>query len=186
NGITRDILALIHIPLLVIHILLPLCLNGTRCPLIWFARGYIPRLIGSLILAIYISFVSKILHTSYFYPVLIVLFCLNEAFMYLMTVSCIGFYARISEPRIAGTYMTLLATVSNLGHSLSSTLVLYIANWLPKSYAYSIEVGTCVLLGFIWIVLAWRTIIRLDALPIEEWYLECSLIKINHSISVEI
>ncbi|CAF1553411.1 unnamed protein product [Rotaria sp. Silwood1] len=129
---------------------------------------------------------SQILHTSYFYPVLIVLLCLNEALVYLMTVSCIGFYARISEPRIAGTYMTLLGTISNLGHSLSSTLVLYIANWLPKPYAYSIEVGTCILLGFIWIGLTWRIIRRLDALPVEEWYLEPSLLMINHSTSEEI
>ncbi|CAF1184989.1 unnamed protein product [Rotaria sp. Silwood1] len=108
------------------------------------------------------------------------------ALVYLMTVSCIGFYARISEPRIAGTYMTLLGTISNLGHSLSSTLVLYIANWLPKPYAYSIEVGTCILLGFIWIGLTWRIIRRLDALPVEEWYLEPSLLMINHSTSEEI
>ncbi|CAF1024822.1 unnamed protein product [Rotaria sordida] len=185
-GITRDTLALMHIPLLIIHILLPLCLNETRCPLLWFARGYIPRLIGSSILAIYIFFVSNILDKSYFYPVLIFLLCLNETLVYLMTVSSIGFYARISEPRIAGTYMTLLATISNLGHSLSSTLVLYIANWLPKSYAYSIEVGTCILLGFIWIGLTWRIIKRLDALPVEEWYLKPSLLVINHSISEEI
>ena len=185
-GITRDTLALLHIPLLAIHILLPLILNETRCPLKWFARGYIPRLIGSLILAIYIFFISKTFHTWYFYPILVILLCLNETLVYLMTVSCIGFYARISEPRIAGTYMTLLATISNLGHSLSSTLVLYIANWLPKSYAYSIEVGTCILLGFIWIGLTWRIIRRLDALPVEEWYLESSLLMFSHSVPEEI
>ena len=70
--------------------------------------------------------------------------------------------------------MTLLATISNLGHNLSSTLALYIANWLPKPYAYSIEVGTCFILGFIWTGLTWKMLRRLEELPVEEWYLKSS------------
>ncbi len=82
-----------------------------------------------------------------------------------MIVSRIGFYAQISEPHIAGTYMTLLATISHLGQSFLLTLVFYIASWLPKSHAYSIEVGGSFLLGLMWIGLFWRTIRRLDKLP---------------------
>jgi hypothetical protein len=164
-----------NIPSFVIHIVVPVCLSRTRRPLLWFARGYIPRLFGCLILAIYIYFTPQILHTSYFYPVLIVLLCLYEIFVYLMLGAYLGFYARISELHIAGTYMTLLVTISNLGKSLSSTLVLYIANWLPKSHAYSIEVGACLILGSIWICITWRIMIRLDKLPIKEWYLKSSL-----------
>lgn len=143
-------------------------------PLRWFAYGYISRLISVVILAIYIYFIPDIIDTSYFYPVLIILFCINQAVLYIMVVSRVGFSARISEPRIAGTYMTLLATISNLGQSFMSTSVLYIASWLPKSHAYSIEVVGCVILGFIWIRFFWRTLRHLDKLPAEEWYLKPS------------
>jgi hypothetical protein len=163
-----------NIPLFVIHIIIPICLSRTRRPLIWFARGYIPRLIASLILAIYIYFTPQMLHRSYFYPVLTVLLCLNEICVYLMVVSYIGFYAKISELHIAGTYMTLLVTISNLSNSLTSTLVLYIANWLPKAHVYSIEVASCTVLGIIWIGLTWRRMKRLSELPVEEWYLNPS------------
>jgi hypothetical protein len=156
----------------VIHIVVPLCLNETRCPLLWFCRGYILRLFGSVLLAIYIFFIPQIVHQSYFYPVLIILLCVNESFIYIKVASCIGFYARISEPRIAGTYITLLTTISNFGHNLASTLALYIANWLPKGHAYSIEVGTCFILGFIWIGMTWDILRRLDKLPVEEWHLK--------------
>jgi PAT family acetyl-CoA transporter-like MFS transporter 1 len=171
-GITRDTIALMNIPIVLIHILVPLYMSNIQDPLMWFARGYIPRLIGCVILAIYILIIPQIIHTRYFYPILLGLLCLNEILVFVMVVSRIGFCARISEPHIAGTYMTLLATISNLGHSILSTLVFYTANWLPKSHAYTIEVGGCFLLGLIWIGLFWDTIKRLDTLPVDEWYLK--------------
>lgn len=164
-----------NIPLLVVHIIVPLCLSGIQRPIIWFAGGYIPRLIGSFALATYMFFTPQIIFTPYFYPVLIIFLCLNETFVYIITVSRCGVYAKVSDPRFAATYMTLLATISNLGQSISSTSVLYIANWLPKPHAYSIEVGVCIILGLIWISLIWRLMSRLDALPVQEWYLKLSL-----------
>lgn len=171
-GISRDTLVLLRIPLIFVNILIPLCMNEIQHPLRWFTRGYILRLLISLLLAIYIFFTKQILHTWYFYPILLILLCLNEAVLYIMIVSRVGFYARISEPRIAGTYMTLLAALSNLGHSLLSTSVLYIANWLPKSQAYFIEVGICLFLGSIWITFSRHTMKHLERLPVNEWYLE--------------
>lgn len=153
---------------------MPLCLNRIRYPFTWFARGYILRLFASVILAIYIFFVPQILHTTYFYPMLIIVLCLYESSVCVIVSSGVGFYARISEPRIAGTYMTLLLTMANVGLNLSSTLALYIANWLPKAHSYSIEVAACFILGCIWIKLAWKLIIHLDGLPVETWHLSSS------------
>ncbi|CAF1269075.1 unnamed protein product [Rotaria sp. Silwood1] len=145
-GITRDTIALLNIPPVAIHIVVPLFMSQIQRHLQWFAYGYIFRLISAVVLAIYIYFIPDIVQRSYFYPVLIILFCVNQAAVYMMVVSRVGFSARISEPQIAGTYMTLLATISNLGQSFMSTLVLYIASWLPASHVYSIEVAGCVLL----------------------------------------
>ncbi|UJR11519.1 hypothetical protein I4U23_015700 [Adineta vaga] len=174
-GVTRDTIALMNIPLLIIHIIVPLCLSQTRSPLKWFAWAYIPRLFASILLAIYIFFTPQLLFKPHFYPLLLMFICLNEGLCYLLKASRIGVYARVSEPRIGGTYMTLLATISNLGQSLSSTIVLYVAEWLPKQHAYSIQVAACFILGFLWIGLMWRMIIRLDALPVEEWHLKPKL-----------
>jgi hypothetical protein len=65
-----------------------------------------------------------------------------------------------------------LGTISHLGQILSSTIVLYVAEWLPKRHAYSTEVAACFVLGMVWIGLLWRTTHPLNALPIDEWHLK--------------
>lgn len=149
-------------------------MSNIKNPLIWFSKSYIPRLFVSIILGIYILLIPKIIDKYYFYPILIILLCLNEILLFIMIVSRVGFYARISESNIGGTYMTLLATISNLGHSILTTLILYIANLLPKSHAYIILVTLCFIFGFIWIKLFSNTIKHLDKLPIDQWYLKSS------------
>ncbi|CAF0978227.1 unnamed protein product [Adineta ricciae] len=171
-GTTRDTLALISVPLIAIRIVTPVCLRKTRRPLVWFTRAYIPRLTAGLILTIYIFFTPQLLHTSAFYPGLILFLALHDTVVCLMSVSLFGFFAHVSEPRIGGTYMTLLATLHNLGNALSSTVVLYSAEWLPKSYSYSIEVGVCAILGLIWIASMWRMVRGLGELPVNDWYLK--------------
>lgn len=159
-------------PLFIVNIIVPIIFRKTRRPLIWLCRGYIPRLFVCVLLAIYVYLTPKMIQTSYFYPILILLFCLNEIFVSTMSLSIVGACAKISELSIAGTYMTLLVTITNLGGSVSSSIALYAANWLPKLHAYSIEVAICLVLGLIWIVLTYRLFRRLDALPVEQWHLK--------------
>ena len=45
-----------------------------------------------------------------------------------MFVATMGFHARISDPVMGGTYMTLLNTVSNLGSKWPGTLVLWLVD----------------------------------------------------------
>jgi len=56
-----------------------------------------------------------------------------------MFVAVMAFHAKISDPTIGGTYMTLLNTVSNLAGQWSSTMVLWFVD--PFSY-YSDCEGT--------------------------------------------
>jgi len=99
------------------------------------------------------------------------LFVINETIIYLQLVARVGFYAQVSEPRIGGTYMTLVSTLGNIGQSVSSSAVYYSANWLPTKHAYSIEVAVCTVIGIIWLLLTWRMMHRLQALPVHKWYL---------------
>lgn len=47
-----------------------------------------------------------------------------------MTLTSMAFYASISDPKIGGTNMTLLATISNLGNAWSKTGALWLIELL--------------------------------------------------------
>ncbi len=56
--------------------------------------------------------------------------------------------------------MTLVSTLGNIGQTVSSSFVLYVADWLPKQHAYSIEVIGCTVIGIVCLLLTWRMIHR--------------------------
>ena len=171
NGMSRETLGLITMPLVVVKFIVPFILSQTNRPLIWFARLYLPRLLICALIGVYVYFTSQLIKFPYvFYSILIGLFIVNETIIYLQLVARVGFYAQVSEPRIAGTYMTLVSTLGNIGQILSSSVVLWVANWLPKKYAYSIEVAGCTVIGVVWFSLSWRMMHRLQALPIHKWH----------------
>ncbi|CAF1173911.1 unnamed protein product [Rotaria sp. Silwood1] len=171
-GVPRETLGLLIIPSIFVKILIPFCITQTNRPLTWYNRSYLPRLFMCILIAIYTYFTPYILYQWYFYPILICLFTLNESVVYLMLVSRFGFYARISDPCIGGTYITLLSLFGNLGSNLTSSAVLYTAGWIkPDKLAYPLLVGICFLLGCIWLIVQYRTMFRLQALPIKEWHL---------------
>lgn len=45
-----------------------------------------------------------------------------------MFVSIMAFFARVSDPAIGGTYMTMLNTTTNLGGNWSGTLILWLVD----------------------------------------------------------
>ena len=51
----------------------------------------------------------------YYYGLLILIFSLQQIFVCSMFVSQMAFFAQVSDPKIGGTYMTLLNTLTNLG-----------------------------------------------------------------------
>ncbi len=169
---SRDTLGLITMPLVLVKIIVPLILTKTNRPLIWFARLYPPRLLICILIGVYVFFTSQLIKLPYvFYSILMTLFVINETIIYLQLVARVGFYAQVSEPRIGGTYMTLVSTLGNIGQSVSSSAVFYLADQLPKKHAYSIEVVGCTVIGIVWLLCTWRMMHRLQALPIQKWYL---------------
>lgn len=67
--------------------------------------------------------------------------------------------------------MTFLATLSNLGGAINSSIILYAFNWLPKKYDYLIAVLACNILGILWFSFSYRTLKRLQKLPVWKWHL---------------
>lgn len=57
-----------------------------------------------------------------------------------MFVSMMAFNAQVSDPRIGGTYMTLLNTLNNLGGNWPVTLILSVTDWF--TYKDCVAKGT--------------------------------------------
>lgn len=169
--INHETLGLITMPLILVKVTVPLILRKTRRSLSAYAQSYIPRLIVCILIAVFILFAPLLQpYPTIFYCLLIILLGLNDAFIYVQGAALGGFFASISDTHIGSTYYTLIASLNNAGQSLSSSAVLYIANWLPKRDAFYIEVSVCVLLGCIWLCASWKLIQRLQMLPAESWH----------------
>ncbi|CAF1402513.1 unnamed protein product [Rotaria magnacalcarata] len=171
QGVPRENLALVNIPVTLVAIVAPLAIRHTESPLRWFAGSYIAYIITGIPIAAYVYYTPSMISTSYYYPILILLLACNEFCNALRFSAQIGFFAAISEPRIGGTYMTLLVTLHNAGFAIHSSIVLYIANWLPKNYDFVIATGACTIIGIIWLGFSFRTLKRLQEIPTHEWYL---------------
>lgn len=60
-----------------------------------------------------------------------------------MYVACMAFHAKVSDPVIGGTYMTLLNTVTNLGGNWPSTLALWLVDPLTSKQCEGAAGQTC-------------------------------------------
>lgn len=181
------------------------------------------RLLIGIVMAIFVYFTPSFQNYDrtfpwYYFALAILIYGVQQVFLYNMFVSQMAFFAQVSDPKIGGTYMTLLNTLSNLGEhrasiypnrtnlpppSLSgsswvSTAVLYSADYLTwktcslgdvkcstpaeqrncgmlggacRDYidAYYIEVAISTLLGVIWLIWKYGTMMRLQSLPITAW-----------------
>lgn len=166
-------------PLIIVNVSVPFLLTRTTRPLIFFARSYIPRLIVCVFIGLFVLFSYHIYsHRWIFYFLLFLLLALNDGLAYVQGAARGGFFAQISDTRIGGTYYTLLASLNNAGMVVFSSLVLYTADWFPKE-SYLIEVIICVILGIIWFIIAWRIMIKLQALPVHTWHLTLHREKVD-------
>ena len=168
-------------PLVLVKATIPLVLSRTNRPLIFYAQSYVPRLILCIGIALFVYFSSYLqLYPVVFYTLCILLLALNDALIYLQGAARGGFLASISDTRIGSTYYTLLASINNLGMFVSSSAVLYSANWLPEKYSYYIEVTVCIILGCLWLGFSWQLMYRLQAIPVEDWHLSPMAPKDTH------
>nr|CAB3266228.1 acetyl-coenzyme A transporter 1 [Phallusia mammillata] len=142
SGIHKESLALLAIPMTPLQIMLPLLIakytSGPK-PLDIFLKAFRWRILFTMWLAllVYITPLFKeedgTYPYSYFVFVLITYSC-HQVALYCMFVSMMAFNAKISDPRIGGTYMTLLNTVANLGGNWPSTLALWFVDDLTTNY----------------------------------------------------
>ncbi|XP_076451618.1 LOW QUALITY PROTEIN: acetyl-coenzyme A transporter 1-like [Babylonia areolata] len=209
SGMPKERLALFAVPMVPIQIFLPLMISkythGPR-PLDIFLKAYPYRvLLGPLYaLLVYWSHYTQTTPGEfpwYFYVVTLMAYGIHQVFVYMIFVAQMAFHAKISDPAIGGTYMTLLNTVANLGGNWPTTFTLWLVDHLTFKHCdttdlscnsketeaacteaggkcvttqdgYFILIAVCFVIGFVW--LAWRRnrMRQLDSLPQSAW--KCS------------
>ncbi|XP_063228297.1 acetyl-coenzyme A transporter 1 [Bacillus rossius redtenbacheri] len=138
-GVPKEKLALMAIPMVPLQIILPLVISkyttGPR-PMDVFIAAYPYRLCFGVVAA-FIVWITPILVQDgvvplYYYGLLLVSYWFHQVTLYCMFVAVMAFFARVSDPAVGGTYMTLLNTLSNLGGNWPSTLALWLVDALTS------------------------------------------------------
>ncbi|XP_041378561.1 acetyl-coenzyme A transporter 1-like [Gigantopelta aegis] len=205
-GVRKETLALFAVPMVPLQIVLALVISkytaGPR-PLAVFLKAMPYRVLLGIIYALGVNWAYKVQVVPgefpwYFYAVILCIYAIHQVFVYSMFVATMAFAAKISDPAIGGTYMTLLNTLSNLGGNWPSTLALWLVDSLtwkrcsssgdscnspPDVQAckaaggscvtsidgYYIESAFCVVVGLLWIKWKANKLRHLDTLGLSEW-----------------
>lgn len=144
-GLHRENLALLAIPMVPIQIMLPLIISkhtGGHRPLDVFFKAYPYRLLLGLVFMILLHWTYHVKNADgtfplYYYAVIVIVYAVHQVTVYSIFVSLMAFHARVSDPAIGGTYMTLLNTITNLGGNWPATLAL----WMVESFTFKRCVG---------------------------------------------
>ncbi|XP_027219891.2 acetyl-coenzyme A transporter 1 [Penaeus vannamei] len=152
NGVPKDRLALLSIPLTPVQVFLPLYISrytaGPR-PLTPFIRSYPVRLLFGLVFAglVWATPLFKDengVYPAHFYVIIIIVYLIHQVTVNCMFVGVMAFFARISDKSVGGTYMTLLNTFTNLGGNWPSWIALrYVSDLTWKSCSGVINVLSC-------------------------------------------
>jgi PAT family acetyl-CoA transporter-like MFS transporter 1 len=152
--------------------------SGRSKPMKVFMRAYAGRLVvgAALILLVYCLGATQRdggAIPTWLYALGTVTSCAAAAASATMFVSQMAFYNRISDPKIGGTYMTMLNTMSNLGGQWPGTLVLATKGAIerlpgkPNGF-FGVCMGSLVL-GVVWFLLMRRRVSELQAKPKQSW-----------------
>jgi PAT family acetyl-CoA transporter-like MFS transporter 1 len=90
-----------------------------------------------------------------------------------MFVAQMAFFNRVSDPRIGGTYLTMLNTLANLGSQWPATVVLAVAGSIERSpgapNAFYVVASCSLLIGAVWLGLMAPRILALQRQPLSVW-----------------
>ncbi|XP_045448041.1 acetyl-coenzyme A transporter 1 [Melitaea cinxia] len=151
-GVPREDMALLAVPLVPVQIIMPVILakyTTGPMPLSLWLRAFPLRLLVGPLAAALVALTPSLLGDSgpsYFYLcILMMLYVFHQTCLYCMFVAVMAFFAKVSDPAVGGTYMTLLNTVSNLGTNWPNTLALWAIDHLTYKTCNASELtdNTC-------------------------------------------
>ncbi|KAG8445266.1 hypothetical protein GDO86_010156 [Hymenochirus boettgeri] len=150
RGVPKEHLALLAVPMVPLQILLPLIISKYTAgpkPLNVFHKAMPFRLLMGLEFALIVWWTPRVSHEGefplYYYFVLLLSYALHQITLYSMFVAIMAFNAKVSDPLIGGTYMTLLNTVSNLGGNWPATVALWLVDYMTTKECVGASGQSC-------------------------------------------
>uniref|UniRef100_A0A8C5MRR1 Acetyl-coenzyme A transporter 1 n=1 Tax=Leptobrachium leishanense TaxID=445787 RepID=A0A8C5MRR1_9ANUR len=150
QGVPKEHLALLAVPMVPLQILMPLIISKYTAgpkPLNVFHKAMPIRLLIGLEFSLMVWWTSRVNHEDgfplYYYLALLLSYALHQVTLYSMFVAVMAFNAKVSDPLIGGTYMTLLNTVSNLGGNWPATVALWCVDHLTSKSCVGADNQTC-------------------------------------------
>ncbi|XP_060098354.1 acetyl-coenzyme A transporter 1 [Heteronotia binoei] len=150
EGVPKEHLALLAVPMVPLQIILPLIISKYTAgpqPLNTFYKAMPFRLLLGLEFAFLVWWTPRVKNEGgfpiYYYIILLLSYALHQITLYSMYVAVMAFNAKVSDPLIGGTYMTLLNTVSNLGGNWPATVALWLVDPLTVKECVGIQGHDC-------------------------------------------
>lgn len=178
-GVPKEKLALLAVPMTPIQIVLPILMapyTTGKQPLNLWLKSYMPRIFMGLVVTCFVYYTPTLIGEegpgTYYFGALLSISLVHQLFIYAMFVSIMAFHAKIADPSIGGTYMTLLNTVCNLGGNWPATLALWGVEGLSGlgyGDGFYLESGVCAVFGIIWFTYLKPTLNELHNLDPKEW-----------------
>jgi len=139
-GLPKDRIALLAIPMTPLQIILPFVISKYTTgphPMNVYLKAMPVRLLFGFVFAFLVwitpSFQAEDGSFPYiYYAGILVIYAIHQITVYSMFVAVMAFFARISDPAVGGTYMTLLNTVTNLGGNWPATVALWLLDPLTS------------------------------------------------------
>lgn len=148
-GMPKADIATISPLLLLVGLLLPAITSRavSNKPLDMYMWGMPLKILTSLLGWVMVQYTSSAYGggkspSMLFFASLVTIMVLHEVAGNLMFISSMSFFAKISDPSIGGTYMTLLNTISNLGSKWPNSMALWLLPKLTSSTCQSISSTT--------------------------------------------
>lgn len=189
-GFKKEHMAILAVPMVPLQIILPWILskwtNGPR-PLDIFIKAYPVRLIFGLVSMALVYWTAQVKDPSddsfpwYYYLVVLIIYFAHQMTVYPIYVALMAFHAKVSDPIVGGTYMTLLNTITNLGSNWPNTFALSTVEYLNVKSCTDDNVCTtlvdgfyiqsifAIVIGAIWFTWGKDKLLRLQRLPSKAW-----------------
>jgi len=176
-GFPKEAIAKIKLVTTPLDLLLPWVLSGITAgprPLSLVVWLYLPRTALTLIAGGFTMVLGNIPQPvpTVTYAAVAGLVVLQTCLSTTIFVAHMAFFARVSDPAVGGTYMTLLNTLHNLGSMWASNVCLSAADMIKERTGYDgfhVLCVACSVYGCIWFLLMRPALARLQDKPREEW-----------------
>jgi PAT family acetyl-CoA transporter-like MFS transporter 1 len=134
-GVPKDKIAQLAIPLVPVQIVLPFLISRYTAgpkPMLFYIKAFPVRLFMTVIFALWVYYTPRMMVNNefpfYYYIAIVAIYMVYQVPFRSMYVADMSFFAKISDPLVGGTYMTLMNTISNLGGSWVQSFFLWLVD----------------------------------------------------------